>query len=224
MIGERGTGTSNFGAMQSVRPKMIKPKGLEVDHWKANEGRSKTIKRVERLKPTFKELLAKYEDGKVGQNGASRPNNFKQPRSPTKQKFDGRDHRRVDFRAAAPYPPFGPPMPVPWGPPPVGFPPCPLWGWCGPWVPPPMPFGLFHQGWIAPRRPVFDRLSRPNNDHFDQRNRSYDGRCNKVVKKVYRVKNNGNLCERSGLNSKEKRANYREGGGAKTVGYRCFKY
>lgn len=213
--------TPSSGSGQSSLPRMIKPRSPEIGRWKVNESRNKATKRVEKPKPTFKDLSAKYE-GRAGKGVASRPNNFKRPRSPPMQGFEGPDRRWEDFHASPPYPPFGPPMPLPWGPPPVGFPPCPPWGWCGPWVPPapmtyepfhpmpyqpfhpvpygpfhPVPFEPFHPGWEAPRRPVFDRLSWPRDDRSNQRNRSYDEKNGGLVNKVYRVKEGGD----SGRNS-----------------------
>ena len=67
---------------------------------------------------------------------------------------------------------------------------------------------------------MFDRLSRPDNDHFDQRNRSYNRRDNKVVKKVYHVKSNGNLGERSDLNPKAEEPTIEKEGKQKTIGAR----
>jgi hypothetical protein len=43
---------------------------------------------------------------------------------------------------------IGPPMPRPWGPPPMMYLPCPPWvRWYSPWTPPPM---HFHPGWSGP--------------------------------------------------------------------------
>ena len=167
-------------AMQSARPRMIKPKSPEVDRWKVNERKRKAIKKKEKPKVTFDKLLAKYEHGKAGQKYFDRPRNFKRPRSP-EQGFTGPEYRRGDFHAAAPYPFNGPPMPMPWG---FDFAPCPPWVWCGPWMPPPpvMPFGQFHPGWAPHRRPVFDRLSHPNHNRYGQRDWSYGrGEFNRKV-------------------------------------------
>jgi hypothetical protein len=65
--------------------------------------------------------------------------------------------------------------------------------------PPMMPFGQFHPGWTTHRRPVFDRLSHPKHDRFEQRNRSSDRDRRRVVRKVYRVKESGNLNEEPNL-------------------------
>jgi hypothetical protein len=47
-----------------------------------------------------------------------------------------------------PYFPIGPPMPRPWGPSLMKYPPCSPWeGWYSPWTPPPM---QFHLGWLGP--------------------------------------------------------------------------
>ena len=191
---------SGSGGTQSSRPKMIKPKSPEVDRWKVNEVKSRAFNKVEKPKVTFDKLLAKYQNGRAGQKCFNRPNNFKRPRSSPRQKFNGPDYRHKGFQAAVPFPCNGPPpMPMPWGPPPVDFAPCPPWGWCGPWMPPPpmMPFGQFHPRWAAHRRPVFNRLSHPKHDRFEQRNWSSGRDQRKTVRKVYRVKESGNLNEES---------------------------
>uniref|UniRef100_J3MEC9 Uncharacterized protein n=1 Tax=Oryza brachyantha TaxID=4533 RepID=J3MEC9_ORYBR len=205
---------SSSGASQGSRPRMIKLKSPEIGRWKINESRSRTTKRVENPKPTFKELLAKFE-GKAGGTFTGQPSNFKKPRAPPMQDFDGPDHRWEEFHPTPPYPPFGAPMLVPWCP--AGYPPYPPWGWYDPWMPPapmpyesfhpilyaplhpipytlfpPMPFEPFRLGWEEPRRPVFDRLTWLKDDRFNPRKRAHDGRSDKPVEKVYRVKKDGN--------------------------------
>jgi hypothetical protein len=60
---------------------------------------------------------------------------------------DGWDHREWDYHPTS-YFSVGPPIPRPWGPPPMMYPPCLPWaGWYGPWTPPPM---HFHPGWLGP--------------------------------------------------------------------------
>jgi hypothetical protein len=59
----------------------------------------------------------------------------------------GRDRHLQDYHPV-PYFSIGPPMPGPWEPPPMMYPPCPPWaGWYGPWALPPM---QFHPGWPGP--------------------------------------------------------------------------
>lgn len=58
--------TPSSGSGQSSLPRMIKPRSPEIGRWKVNESRNKATKRVEKPKPTFKDLLAKYE-GRAGQ-------------------------------------------------------------------------------------------------------------------------------------------------------------
>ena len=73
-------------AMQSARPRMIKPKSPKVDRWKINEGKSKAIKKKEKPKVTFDKLLAKYEHGKAGQNILI-----------DRETLSGRDHQNRDL-------------------------------------------------------------------------------------------------------------------------------
>ena len=112
----------------NVRPKMVKPKSPEVGRWKVNESKSKATKKLEKPKPTLSALLAKYENGKTSQKGGNQPNTLKCSRSPKKSEFEERKRQLENKIAAAPFPPFGPPMPMMWGPPPTVLPPCPPWG------------------------------------------------------------------------------------------------
>jgi hypothetical protein len=109
----------------NVRPKMIKPKSPEIGRWKVNEDKNKAIKKHEKPKLTFDTLLAKYESGKASQKRGSRPDALKRPRSPPKREFEGRRRQWEDNIAAAPFPPFGPLMPMMWGSHPMVCPPCP---------------------------------------------------------------------------------------------------
>jgi hypothetical protein len=60
---------------------------------------------------------------------------------------EGRDRRQQDYHSTH-YFLIGLPMPRPWGPPPMMYPPCPPWaGWYRPWTPPPM---HFHPAWSGP--------------------------------------------------------------------------
>jgi hypothetical protein len=71
----------------------------------------------------------------------------KRSQTPQQHYSEGREHRHQGYHLA-PHFSVGPPMLGPWGPPPIMFPPCPLWaGWYGPWVPPLM---HFHPGWSGP--------------------------------------------------------------------------
>jgi hypothetical protein len=71
----------------------------------------------------------------------------KRSRTPQRQNSEGQDHRRQDYHLV-PYFPVEPPMPGPWGPPPMMYPLCPpLAGWYASWVSPPM---HFHPGWSGP--------------------------------------------------------------------------
>uniref|UniRef100_J3NCY2 Retrotransposon gag domain-containing protein n=1 Tax=Oryza brachyantha TaxID=4533 RepID=J3NCY2_ORYBR len=185
IVGEHSMDTvkaSSSGPNQGSRPRMIKLKSPEIGRWKINESRSRTTKRVENPKPTFKELLAKYE-GKAGGTFTGQPSNFKKPRAPPMQDFDGPDRRWEEF-----YPtyPWMPPAPMPY----ESFHPI-LYAPLHP-IPytlfPPMPFEPFRLGWEEPRRPVFDRLTWLKDDRFNARKRAHDGRSDKPVEKVYRVK------------------------------------
>jgi hypothetical protein len=71
----------------------------------------------------------------------------KRSQTPQQQYSEGQKHHHQDYHPT-PHFPVGPPMPRPWGPPPMMFPPCPPWaGWYGPWVPSLM---HFHPGWSGP--------------------------------------------------------------------------
>jgi hypothetical protein len=71
----------------------------------------------------------------------------KQSRTPPRRSSESRDHHQQDHHPA-PYFPVRLPMPGPWGPPPIMYPPCPPWAeWYGPWALQPMPF---HLGWSGP--------------------------------------------------------------------------
>jgi hypothetical protein len=79
---------------------------------------------------------------------AARSSSNKQSQTLSRRNPEGRDRRHQDYHPT-PYFPIGPPMPGPWGPPLMMYPPCPPWvGWGGPWAPPPMPF---HLGWSGPK-------------------------------------------------------------------------
>ena len=55
--------TSAAGGHVNAKPKMIKPKNPEVGKWKLNE--AKKHNKVKKFKPTFKQLLSKYEKDKA---------------------------------------------------------------------------------------------------------------------------------------------------------------
>jgi hypothetical protein len=84
----------------------------------------------------------------------------KRSRTLQQQHSEGWECHHQDYHLVS-YFSAGPPMPVPWGPPSMMFPPCSPWvGWYSPWVPPPM---HFHPGWsqglLHSRRPL--RTQRP---------------------------------------------------------------
>jgi hypothetical protein len=147
---------------------MIKPQSLKNGQWQKNEGGGDRPQ----PRPTaiFDILLAKYMEGRAGVRGSENwtiqnpklgspvslswastfvvgSSSGKRSRTPQQQHSEGREHHHQDYH---PVPHFsvGPPMPGPWWPPPMMFPPCPPWAdWYDPWVPPSM---HFHQGWSGP--------------------------------------------------------------------------
>ena len=74
----------------NVKPKMIKPKDLEVGHWKVNERKSKATKKLKKPETYIQCTFAQYESGKTDQKGGNRPNTLKHSRSPPKHEFKGR--------------------------------------------------------------------------------------------------------------------------------------
>jgi hypothetical protein len=71
----------------------------------------------------------------------------KRSRTPPQQNSGSRDHRQQDYHLMH-YFSVGPPIPGPWGPLLMMYPPYPPWvGWYGPWAPPSM---LFHPRWSRP--------------------------------------------------------------------------
>jgi hypothetical protein len=142
---------------------MIKPKSPKDGQWQKNEGG----KPQRCPKATFDILMAKYKEGRTGIRGHenqtirnTKPDNpvslsqantsaagsssGKRSRTPSCQNSEGQDHHQQDCHTL-PYFPIGPPMPGPWGPPSMIYPPCPPWtGWYGPWAPLSM---HFHLGW-----------------------------------------------------------------------------
>jgi hypothetical protein len=69
--------------------------------------------------------------------------------TPWRQNLEVWNHRQQEHHPTS-YFSIGPPMPGPWGLPPMMFPPCPSWvGWYSPRVPPPM---HFHLGWSEPTK------------------------------------------------------------------------
>ena len=149
------------------------------------------MNRIKRLKTTFKELLAKYEKEKTNKVSASWFNNFGQPRSSSKQEFSGQRYQQKSANEKVLFPPYKLTMTMPWRYYLVVLPPCPTWGFNN-MSPPQMHSTSFHSGCVLPRGPVFDKSSYPNNDHFNRRNRSNNKRENKVVRKVYHVKDSSN--------------------------------
>jgi hypothetical protein len=145
---------------------MIRPKNLEIGRWKKNERR----KPRSRPKFTFDILMDKYRDGKAGFRGhenwtiqfskldypvsldqvstsTTANSSDNQSRTPPRQNSEVWNCRQQEHHPASHFL-IGPPMPGPWGPPLMMYPPCPLWaGWYGPWTPPPI---HFHPRWSGP--------------------------------------------------------------------------
>jgi hypothetical protein len=92
--------------------------------------------------------------------GSSSNNQF---RAPPWRNSEGRGRRQQEHYPV-PYFSIGPPMPRPWGPPPIMYPPYPPWvGWYGPWTPPPMPF---HLGWPGPAGGFGHRGYQAGDSHY----------------------------------------------------------
>jgi hypothetical protein len=144
---------------------MIKPKSPKDSQWYKNE-RSKLQRHP---KATFDILMVKYKEGRADIRGhenwtirntkldspvslsqtstsAAGSSSSKRSRALSRQISKGRDRRQQDYHSVS-YFLVGPPMPRPWGPPPMMYPPCPPWtGWYELWVPPPM---HFHPRWLG---------------------------------------------------------------------------
>jgi hypothetical protein len=70
----------------------------------------------------------------------ARSSSSKLSRTPPRRSLEGMYRRQQDHHLTS-YFPIGPPMPRPWGPPSMVYPPCPPWaGWYGPWASSSMPF------------------------------------------------------------------------------------
>ena len=110
------------GHDHNAKPIVIKPKSPEVGKWKVNE--AKKHDKVEKLKPTFKQLLSKYKKDKAVPTHMSRPNGFKRPRSPSRPGVRNHHQPREDCDVSI-YPPLGSSSLLPWVPPPIPFPTCP---------------------------------------------------------------------------------------------------
>jgi hypothetical protein len=147
-------------------PRMIKPKSPKYSQWQKNEGG----KPQRCPKPTFDILMAKYKEGRAAIRGRenriiwnTKPNSpisLSQASSSVAGSSFGKRSRTLPHRNSkgrgchqqeyplVPYFAVGPPMPGPWGAPPMMYLPCPpLMGWYEPWMPPPM---HFHLGWSGP--------------------------------------------------------------------------
>ena len=115
---------------EARKPKTFKPRSPEVGRWKANERRQSPP----RPKANFDTLLAKYKDGRagvrkreekyaknsrpahsVGSSSSRASTSGKRSRTPPRSRLGEEDHQ-YDYFHDAPRPPFGPPMPGPWGP------------------------------------------------------------------------------------------------------------
>jgi hypothetical protein len=128
--------------------RVIKPKSLNDGQWQKNEGG----KPQRRPKTTFDILLTQVQGRQGRRQGARNPDHPESqtrqsdfPKSGqdicswelvrqaisdhTQQHSEGRERHRQDYHLA-PHFPIGPPIPGPWGPPPMKFPPCPPW-WGG---------------------------------------------------------------------------------------------
>jgi hypothetical protein len=132
-------------------PRMIKPKSLKDGQWQKNEGGKPQC----RPKATFNILLVKYKEGRASVRGRKNwiiwnpkpdspvflsqastsvagSSSSKRSQTPQQQHLKGWECRHQDYHPV-PHFPVGPPMPGPWGPPPMMFPPSPPWaGWYGP--------------------------------------------------------------------------------------------
>jgi hypothetical protein len=146
--------------------RMIKPKSLNDGQWQKNEG----SKPQRSPKATFDILVAKYKEGRAiirgrenwtiwntepdslvplsqASTSVTRSSSDKRSRTPPQQNSEGRDCCQQYYHPVT-YFSVGPPMPGPWRPPSMMYPPCPPWvGWYGPWALPPM---HFHPGWSGP--------------------------------------------------------------------------
>jgi hypothetical protein len=132
------------------QPRMIKPKNLKIGRWKNERSKPRS-----RPKATFDIIMAKYRHGKADirerknqtiqfpksdhpisldqvSTFAARSPSSNQSRAPPQRNSEGRDHRQQEHHPA-PYFPIRPPMPRPWGPTPMMYPPCLPWeGWYSP--------------------------------------------------------------------------------------------
>jgi hypothetical protein len=147
-------------------PRMIKPKSPKDSQWQKNDGG----KPQHHPKATFNTLMAKYKEGRASIRGhgnrtiqnpkpdssvslsqasssAAGCSSSKRSRTLPRQNSEGLDYHQQEYHPT-PYFPIRSPIPGPWGPPLMMYPPCPPWaGWYGPWTSPLM---HFHPGWSGP--------------------------------------------------------------------------
>jgi hypothetical protein len=126
-------------------PRIIKPKSMKGAQWQKNEGGGASRNNTQKPPSTFSWLSIR----KAGPaSGVARTGPSIIANQTVRFPWVRPAHLQPGAHSPAPYFLVGPPMPEPWGPPPMVYPPCPPWaGWYGPWAPSSMPF---HPGWSGP--------------------------------------------------------------------------
>ena len=105
-----------------------------------------------------------------------------------------------EFYSAASYSPFGPSMPIPYGPLPTVFHRYSSWGWDDSWAHTPSYFRPYHVEYAAPRETMRTGQPYVDNDRFKPKDRSRVENKKKVVKQIYVIKRDGRKDKCSDLN------------------------
>ena len=153
---------------------MIKPKNPEVGVWKTNELKGR---KTHKQKPKCGERPATCQSDF---NGAKRPNKSKQPKSSPKRRFNGtnRQWNNSSYNSFMPMPmPYGSCFNMPY----FHLP----WLLHYSYMPSPLYYG---SNSCSYKESASIRSPHPNNDCFDQRNRSSRKNKTKVVKQVYHAR------------------------------------
>ena len=106
-----------------------------------------------------------------------------------------------EFYSAASYSPFGPSMPIPYGPLPTVFHRYSSWGWDDSWAHTPSYFRPYHVEYAAPRETMRTGQPYVDNDRFKPKDRSGVQNKKKVIKQIYAVKKDGRKDKCSDLNA-----------------------